>query len=238
MKKSLALSTCLLCGVGFFLLLTGCESGPSRRHGPPDGMGPEAAPRPIAMQGDAAFFDGQLVARVYLTRGIHMGGKPGGGSGEDRGSGKGGGMGRGGGRRGGGMGGGPGMGGPGMEGHGGEGGGMPRHMGGQLGSTMPPVTLRLELVNQTKEGSPAVVEVVDFVSDLGNFALKPDRITLAPGQTGGPERVVSRLGVTSDEIPVKVTLRLAGRKELQTVVLRHTAVPAQNAEPPPPPTAP
>jgi hypothetical protein len=50
-------------------------------------------------------------------------------------------------------------------------------------------------------------------------------VTLAPGQTGGPGSVVSRLGVTSDEIPVKVSLRLAGKKETQNIVLRHKAVP-------------
>jgi hypothetical protein len=98
---------------------------------------------------------------------------------------------------------------------------------------MPPVTLRLNLTDNAKDGAPLQIEVLDFESDLGNFALKPDRIALAPGQTGGPGAVVSRLGVTSDEIPVKVTLRLAGKKETQYIVLRHNAVPVA---PPPPKT--
>ena len=103
-----------------------------------------------------------------------------------------------------------------------------------LGSTMPPVTLRLNLTDNAKDGVPLQIEILDFESDLGNFALKPDRIALAPGQTGGPGAVVSRLGVTSDEIPVKVILRLAGKKETQSIVLRHKAVP----DAPPPPKAP
>ena len=68
------------------------------------------------------------------------------------------------------------------------------------------MTLRLSLTNNAKDGAPLEVEIVDFVSDLGNFALKPDRIALAAGQTGGPGSVVSRLGVTSAEIPVKVAI--------------------------------
>jgi len=106
-----------------------------------------------------------------------------------------------------------------------EGGEVPRRGGGQFGSPMPPVTLRLSLANNAQDGAPLEVEIVDFDSDLGNFALKPDHVSLAPGQTGGPGSVVSRLGVTSAEIPVKVTLRLAGKKETQSVVLRPKAVP-------------
>jgi hypothetical protein len=114
-----------------------------------------------------------------------------------------------------------------------EGGDAPRRAGGQLGSPMPPVTLSLSLTNSAQEGAPLEVEIVDFESDLGNFALKPDHLTLAPGQTGGPGSVVSRLGVTSAEIPVKVTLRLGDKKETQSVVLRPKAVPDA-----PPPKAP
>ena len=115
------------------------------------------------------------------------------------------------------------------------GGEAPRRAGGQLGSPMPPVTLHLSLTNNAQEGAPLEVEVVDFESDLGNFALKPDHVALAPGQTGGPGSVVSRLGVTSAEIPVKVVLRLAGTKETQSVMLRPKAVP--DAPTPPAPAA-
>ena len=97
------------------------------------------------------------------------------------------------------------------------------------------MTLQLSLTNTAKEGALLEVEIVDFESDLGNFALKPDHVALAPGLTGGPGSVVSRLGVTSAEIPVKVTLRLAGNKETQSVVLRPKEVP--DAPPPPAPAA-
>jgi len=244
MKNDLPRLAWFLAGVALVSFLAGCESRPERRGPNAAEASTGAAPRPIAMAGEAAFFDGRLAASVSLTRGIVSapGERTGGGSGEDRGGGgRGGGMsgGMGGGRSGGGRGGGMGGGRGGMGGMGGgspgdfEGGDAPRRAGGQLGSPMPPVTLRLSLTNNAKDGAPLEVEIVDFESALGNFALKPDRVALEPGQTGGPGSVVSRLGVTSDEIPVKVTLRLAGKKEAQTVVLRHRPVPETPAPPAP-----
>ena len=248
MKKGNSPLTWFFAGIALVALLAGCESRPERHghHDEGDSTGP--APRPIAMEGAATFFDGRLAATVTLTRGI--GDRPGGGAGDNSGGG-----GRGGGGRGGGMGGGMSMGGGmgGGHGGGGRGGGMgggrggmggdssgdfgggdaPRRGGGQFGSTMPPVTLRLSLANKAQDGAPLEIEIVDFDSDLGNFALKPDHVSLAPGQTGGPGSVVSRLGVTSNEIPVKVTLRLAGNKETQSVVLRPKTV--ADAPPPKPP---
>lgn len=246
MKNFIPSLAWLFAGVALVSFWAGCESRPERR-GRYDAEAPaEPAPRPIAMEGTGTFFDGRLVASVSLTRGIvsapadRTGGgsgdnsRGGGGGGGGRGGGMGGGMGggRGGGGRGGGMSGG--RGGMGGDSSGDLGGGeAPRRGGGQLGSPMPPVTLQLSLTNNAQDGAPLEVEIVDFESDLGNFALKPDHVTLAPGQTGGPGSVVSRLGVTSAEISVKVTLRLAGNKETQSVVLRPKAVPDA-----PPPKAP
>jgi hypothetical protein len=136
-------------GVAVVSLWTGCESRPERRDPYTDGTPAEPAPRPIAMEGAAAFFGGRLAATVSLTRGIGSasGDKTDGGSGEGRGGGggRGGGMGggRGGGGRGGGMGGGRGGMGEMGGGSSGEvaGGETPRRAGGQLGSPLPPVTL-------------------------------------------------------------------------------------------------
>ena len=246
MKKVIPSLAWFCAGLALASFWTGCESRPERRGHDNGEASTEPAPRPIAMEGTGPFFNGRVVASVSLTRGIgsspadragggsgdNSGGSSGGGGGRGGGmsGGMGGGMGggRGGGGRGGGMGGG--MGG----GRGGMGGGSsgdsgsgdaPRRGGGQFGSPMPPVTLRLSLTNNAQDGAPLEVEIVDFESDLGNFALKPDHVALAPGQTGGPGSVVSRLGVTSAEIPVKVTLRLAGNKETQSVLLRPTTVP-------------
>jgi hypothetical protein len=246
MKNGIPSLVWSVAGVAAVFFLAGCESRPERRGQDNGEAATQPAPRPIAMEGMAAFFYGRLAATVSLTRGIvsppedRAGGGSGGssGGGGGRGGGMGGGMGggHGGGGRGGGMGGG-GRGGMGGMGGGSpgdsEGGDAPRRGGGQLGSPLPPVTLRLSLTNTAQDGAPLEVEIVDFESDLGNFALKPDHVALAPGQTSGPGSVISRLGVTSDEIPVKVTLRLAGQKETQSVVLRPKAVPEA-----PPPKAP
>jgi hypothetical protein len=246
MKKVVPSLAWFCAGIALASFLAGCESRPERRGRYEGEASAEPAPRPIAMEGTGSFFDGRLVASVSLTRGIvsapadragggssdNSGGSSGGGGGRGGGmsGGMGGGMGggRGGGGRGGGMGGGGGGRGGGMGGgsSGDSGSGdAPRRGGGSLGSPMPPVTLQLSLTNNAQDGAPLEVEIVDFESDLGNFAMKPDHVALAPGQTGGPGSVVSRLGVTSAEIPVKVTLRLAGNKETQSVVLRPKAVP-------------
>jgi hypothetical protein len=87
-----------------------------------------------------------------------------------------------------------------------------------IGNPLPPVTLHLLLTNTGSE--PITVTMVDFVSDLGNFAVDPDTLTLAPGQTAEPSPMVSQLGVSSDEIAVKVALRLEKAKEARTITLR------------------
>jgi hypothetical protein len=87
-----------------------------------------------------------------------------------------------------------------------------------MGAPLPPVTLHLILTNS----GPGTLSVTidDFESDLGNFVVDPEVITLAPGQTAEPTPMVSQLGVTSDDIPVTVTLIVAGQKETQKIDLR------------------
>jgi hypothetical protein len=88
----------------------------------------------------------------------------------------------------------------------------------EIGSPLPPVTLHLNLRNLN--GQPIVVEVATFDSDLGNFAVEPGVIKLPPHQLVQPEPMISQLGVTSDVIPVKVTLRLNGQSETHTLMVR------------------
>jgi hypothetical protein len=86
------------------------------------------------------------------------------------------------------------------------------------GSPLPPVSLRLFLHNLGTEA--ADVEILEVNSDLGNFAVKPDKLTLVTGQIGEPEPMNSLMGVTSDEIPVKVVLRTGGKTEAKTVLVK------------------
>lgn len=83
-----------------------------------------------------------------------------------------------------------------------------------LGSPLPPVTLHLILTNQSP--NPMTVTMVDFDSDMGNFAIDPESLTIGPGQTAEPTPMVSQLGVNSDEMPFKVTLKYGIEKETRT----------------------
>ncbi len=92
------------------------------------------------------------------------------------------------------------------------------------GSPMPPVTLRVKFENHGAE--PMEVEITDVNSELGNFAVRPPKLTLAPGESGTLDPMVSQLGVTSDEIPLQVTVRVAGKKESQVITVKNLLVPA------------
>jgi hypothetical protein len=98
-----------------------------------------------------------------------------------------------------------------------------------VGSPLPPVTLHLILSNPGKEA--VTVTVVDFVSDLGNFAVDPDTLTLAPGQAGEPTPMVSQLGVSADQMPFKVTLRIGKEKETRTFPVTILRAPAAAGQP-------
>jgi hypothetical protein len=87
-----------------------------------------------------------------------------------------------------------------------------------LGSPLPPVTLHLILTNRSLD--PMTIVMVDFVSDMGNFAVDPDTLTIAPGQTVEPTPMVSELGVNSDEMAFKVTLKYGIAKETRTFPVR------------------
>ncbi len=83
-----------------------------------------------------------------------------------------------------------------------------------LGSPLPPVTIHLILTNTSP--SPMTVTVVDFDSDMGNFAVDPETLTIGPGQTAEPTTMVSDLGVNSDSMPFKITLKYGIDKDTQT----------------------
>jgi hypothetical protein len=84
---------------------------------------------------------------------------------------------------------------------------------------MPPVTLKVAFENRGTE--PIEIEVLDVNSDLGNFAVRPPKLTIAPGASGSLDPMISQLGVTSDEIPLKLALRTGGKKEQQVLVIKN-----------------
>ena len=182
--------------------------------------------RPVAMKGDGALFDGKIAAVATVSRGFERGGKPGA----------------------------RGPGGPkGLEDEL-DGNRKRRDSDGitevystgfgdseeeqkeamkeyirmamarrAQGSPMPPVTLRVQFENRGPE--PIEIEVTDVNSELGNFAVRPPKLTLAAGEKGSLDPMVSQLGVTSDEIPVKVSVRMGGKKETQTIAVKNIILP-------------
>jgi hypothetical protein len=87
------------------------------------------------------------------------------------------------------------------------------------GSPMPPVTLRVLFENKGSE--PLELEVTEVNSDLGNFAVRPPKLTIAPGEKAVLDPMISQLGVTSDEIPLKLAVRTGGKREQQVVVVKN-----------------
>jgi hypothetical protein len=226
----------------FLLGFAACEGErPSRPQpgamGANDG-GRAAIPR---MEAQGMFFDGRIETEAMLapagvkwSRDVESG-SSGGGSHAGRGGGgmsMGGGGGRGGGR---GHGGGRGGGGPPA---GGDDSSVP-HAPPIQASNLPPIQLRLRLTNHGD--APADVEVIDFDSALGNFVVEPPKITVKPAESVEAEPMVSRLGISTDEIPLTVKLHLDGRTEQQVLTLRVVKEPApasSSKESAPPPVAP
>jgi len=177
------------------LALAGC-GGPRQ----PDELARAVAvgERPVAMSGTASFFDGKVGVTVTISRGIGHGTA--------------------------------------AAAHGGANArvidtfGMDKDEAqsyadskNAVGSPLPPVTIHLKLESLQK--STVLIEVVDFDSDLGNFAVHPEILALAPDQIAEPDTMISQLGVDSDEIPMKVSLRLGGKLETQTVLVKSLVVP-------------
>jgi hypothetical protein len=85
-------------------------------------------------------------------------------------------------------------------------------------SPLPPIVMWLQLTSTASD--TLTVEIVDFNSDLGNFAVQPEQVALTPGKSVEAEPMISRLGVTSLDIPVRVTLRINGKTETHVLTLR------------------
>ena len=154
--------------------------------------------RPVSLRGDAVFFQGALRVEATVSRVV------GGGAGGEEGR------------------------------HGGGRSGRGRHRhdaddaGGDSSSrggdepavhlpraTGPALTLRVRFENLGKE--PLDVQVRDITSDLGSFAVRPEHLLLAPGQSSEVDPMVSQLGVVAAQIPITVVLGVAGKSERQVI---------------------
>ena len=93
------------------------------------------------------------------------------------------------------------------------------------GSPMPPVTLRVYFENRGTE--PMEIAPTDVNSELGNFAVRPPKLSLAPGAQAALDPMISQLGVTNDEIPLTIGIRVGGKSETLVIVVKNifTATP-------------
>ncbi|MBK9989418.1 MAG: hypothetical protein IPP19_01465 [Verrucomicrobia bacterium] len=191
---------------------TGCSDQPPKPNLRAEQMA--AANAKPAMLAQDSYFDGKLLVEASLGQGFGARGEHGGVPGDGY---------HGGVHHGGGMRGGPG-GGPGgdMGGPGGEemAGGRNSHLTLQA-SSLPPVALRLRLTNQSKEN--IVVTFVLCKSELGDFAVRPEKLTLAPGETIEPDPMRSSMGLTTSELVLEVSLRMAGVVEKKNLILKPVA---------------
>lgn len=211
------------------LILAGCatapEGGPARSAAKP--------PQPTLTAG-ASWFQGSVttLAKVEAAQppgarngnsdrapadggreGSRGGGGAGGGGGGMR-------MGKGGGGGGGGM-----RGGGGGGGGRGEEGGRPAGGEGRPGRspTLTPPRQMLQLALTNRGTAPVEVSVTDFQSVYGNFAVRPDQLTLAPGETATVNPMFAAYPENLDEADLTVALRVAGKTERQTIRLTRAA---------------
>jgi hypothetical protein len=217
------------------LLAAGCESD----HPYQVNRGPHLPPPP-PLAGQESFFDGQLLAEIKTGAGFGDSGNP---AEADKGGGGGGRHGGGGGH----------MGGGGRHGHGGGGGGSPDEASvsdtieqDQISNIRraaaaggPPMMIHLRFTNH---GTAKLnLSVIDFLSELGNFVVQPDQISLDPQQTVEVDPMTSRLTAEGGSSAITLVLRSAGHSEKKTISLAPIPVPPGTpapTEPPPPPTHP
>ncbi len=201
-----------------------CHSGPPR--GP--GGGREAIHIPV-MEAAGKFFDGKLTADIRFGR-AQLPGRPGGPDtdGAPRGEGRSPGVGGGGGGFSASAGMGPmSMGGGGGRGPGGGGGprddsdAQPSRGTRTRTEQNPAVQLHLTLTNHGEQ--PLEIEVLEFSSLLGNFAVHPAKTSIAPGATASFDPMTSRLGIPQGDLPLKIRLRSGGKIEEQPLTLKIVA---------------
>jgi len=205
-------------------VLAGCSSGPDRHA-----MMEEARHSVPPMAAQETYFDGRIVAHLSLSTGDREGGSDHGDSGGGGARSGGGGRHGGGGRRGG-------MGGGNSAGSGDSSGGDLAQQARHNESIMPAVMLHLRLQNQSTEA--VVVEVRDLNSELGDFAVRPDTFTIAPGETVEPDGMQSLLGVDTFSLPVTLELRIGEKTESKVLTLKPVAPAPPPATPPAPTPAP
>lgn len=82
---------------------------------------------------------------------------------------------------------------------------------------MPRMVLRVTVTNRSEQ--PMDIAVTDVVSALGNFAVRPERLSLAPGEEATLDPFLSPFPDNFAELVVELRLRRGTERETQTVRL-------------------
>ena len=85
---------------------------------------------------------------------------------------------------------------------------------------MRPPRLALTFTFTNTGSAPVTFTVANVDSPLGNFAARPETFTLAPGQQGSPDPMLSPIENNFDQLDVTVTLKLGVASETHVLALR------------------
>ncbi len=102
---------------------------------------------------------------------------------------------------------------------------------------MRPPRLALTFTFTNTGSAPVTFTIANVDSPLGNFAARPETFTLAPGQQGSPDPMLSPIENNFERLDVTLTLRLGTTRETHILPL-HQAPAAAPALPPPGDTRP
>ena len=92
-----------------------------------------------------------------------------------------------------------------------------------------PTRLALTFTFINPGAQPVTFTIADVNSTLGNFAPRPETLTVAPGQQGSIDPMLSNITSNFDELAVTLTVKIRGQTETHILNLRRAG------EPPAPP---
>ena len=81
--------------------------------------------------------------------------------------------------------------------------------------------LRAKFTNNSDQ--PVEIAVPDFVSALGNFAVRPEKLTLAPHASAELDPMPAVYPDTVTELTVNMRVRMLGKSDSKSVTLRGAA---------------
>lgn len=89
--------------------------------------------------------------------------------------------------------------------------------GGMAGMTIPRQVLQIALTNHSE--TELTVRPLECTSLLGNFAVRPEKVTLAPGETVTLDAMRGGIGANLDRLEVSLAFSAGGKIEKKVVVV-------------------